>query len=187
MDKWGEINLHKIEEPSYFWGLFDELLDDQSEFICNKDTILEAYKNGNMYGLMVEETDGMYKNLENEDLFCHDMSGERQGYLLPCFCITNDSTAIIIWTHTRARRKGFATKLVNLLKIECVQLSLPESINFWKSCNIKMETEERKKREKPEQQEQFWDDINAGFFGWGLTESHPFYKTFLLWKEMKTE
>ena len=29
--------------------------------------------------------------------------------------------------------------------------------------------------------------FNAGFFGWGLTESHPFYKTFLLWKEMKTE
>ena len=87
MDKWGEINLHKIEEPRYFWGLFDELLDDQSEFIFNKDTILEAYKNGNMYGLMVEETDEMYKNLENEDLFCHDMSGERQGYLLPCFCI----------------------------------------------------------------------------------------------------
>ncbi len=50
-----------------------------------------------------------------------------------------------------------------------------------------METKERKKRENPEQQEQFWDDINAGFFGWELTESPPFYKTFLLWKEMKTE
>lgn len=108
-------------------------------------------------------TDEMYKNLENEDLFCHDMSGERQGYLLPCFCITNDSTALIIWTHTRARRKGFATKLVNLLKIECAHLPLPESINFWKSCNIKMEPEEVKKRGKPEQEEQFWDDINARF------------------------
>ena len=43
------------------------------------------------------------------------------------------------------------------------------------------------KIEKPEQHEQFWNDINAGFFGWELTESHPFYKTFLLWKEMKTE
>ena len=189
MDKWVKIKLHKIEEPIYFWGLFDELLDDQSEFICNKETILEAYKNGNMYGLMVEETDEMYEKLENEDLFCHDMSGERQGYLLPCFCITNDSTAIIIWTHTRARRKGFATKLVNLLKIECAQLPLPESINFWKSCkdDLTQKIKERKERKKIEQQEQFWNDINAGFFGWELTENHPFYKTFLLWKEMKKE
>ena len=49
------------------------------------------------------------------------------------------------------------------------------------------ETEERKKIKTPEQQEQFWNDINAGFFGWELTESHPCYKTFLLWKEMKKE
>ena len=41
------------------------------------------------------------------------------------------------------------------------------------------------KIEKTEQQ--FWNDINEGFFCWELTESHPFYKTFLLWKEMKTE
>ena len=45
----------------------------------------------------------------------------------------------------------------------------------------------RKKIKTPEQQEQFWNDINAGFFGWELTESHPCYKTFLLWKEMKKE
>ena len=48
-------------------------------------------------------------------------------------------------------------------------------------------TQKIKERGEIEQQEQFWNDINAGFFGWELTESHPFYKTFLLWKEMKKE
>ena len=41
-------------------------------------------------------------------------------YLLPCFCIQKINTAIIIWTHTRARRNGFAKKLVNLLNIQYV-------------------------------------------------------------------
>mgnify|MGYP000353751366 CR=1 FL=1 len=51
----------------------------------------------------------------------------------------NNNNAIIIWTHTRARRNGFAKKLVNLLNIQYAYNPLPESIDFWKACNIKSE------------------------------------------------
>ena len=133
MNDWGKIELVEMNSD-YFWYLFDELCDDKSGFLCNRTTILEAYKNGNLYGLQVEETHEMYKRGAAEDkIFCdHSM------YLLPCFCIKEDNKAIIIWTHTRARRNGFAKKLVELLKIEYAFKPLPDSIEFWKKCNIKL-------------------------------------------------
>ena len=55
MDDWGEIKLTKIESDD-FWCLFDELCNDNSGFIHNRATILEAYKEENLYGLRVNET-----------------------------------------------------------------------------------------------------------------------------------
>ena len=69
----------------------------------------------------------------NDDIFmCNSW------YLLPCFCIKENTNAIIIWTHTRARKMGFAKKLVELLRIEYAYKPLPDSIEFWKKCNVKM-------------------------------------------------
>lgn len=90
-----------------------------------------------MYGLEVEETHAMFEHLEHENLFCHDMFDMRQLYLLPCFCTTdNDTTAEIIWVHRRVRRKGLATKLVTLLRIESEFEPLPGSLPFWEACGI---------------------------------------------------
>jgi len=50
--------------------------------------------------------------------------------------IKENDEAIIIWTHTRARNKGFAKKLVELFKIKSAYNPLPESIGFWEKCNI---------------------------------------------------
>ena len=133
MNDWGEIKLTQIENGNDFWYLFNELLDDKSQFYHNKTTIVEEYKNNNLYGLRVDETSSMFKRGARADkIFI-----EESFYLLPCFCIKNNNTAIIIWTHTRARRNGFAKKLVNLLNIQYVFQPLPESIDFWEACNIK--------------------------------------------------
>lgn len=132
MEDWGEISLLKIDSND-FWCLIDELYDDNSGFRHNKSVILEAYKNGNLYGLTVKDTDSMYnRHAELYTVFC-----ENSLYLLPCFCVKENNKAIIIWTHTRARRNGFARKLINLLNIEYAWNPLPDSIAFWKACNIK--------------------------------------------------
>ena len=117
-----------------FWCLMEELSGAESGITCERSIILEAYKNGNLYGLSVIETDEMYKRRACEDkIFCHNTF-----YLLPCFCIKENDKAICIWTHTRARRNGFAKKLVELLQIENVYNLLQDSIEFWKKCNVKI-------------------------------------------------
>lgn len=132
MDDWGEIELIQIDDED-FWHLFDELLDDNSGFYNNRSTILEAYKKRNLYGLRVNETDKMYeRRAQIDNIFC-----KNSLYLLPCFCVKENNKAIIIWTHTRARKMGFAKNLVKLLHIEYAVNPLPDSIEFWKKCNVK--------------------------------------------------
>jgi hypothetical protein len=134
MEDWGKIKLEQIDSHD-FWCLFDELCDDISGFLNNRSTILEAYKNGNLYGLRVNETDKMYqRGARIDNIFC-----DNSFYLLPCFCVKENNKAIIIWTHTRARKMGFAKKLVELLHIKYAYNPLPDSLEFWKKCNIKLE------------------------------------------------
>ena len=131
MEDYGELQLDQINSED-FWCLFDELCNDNSEFLNNRSTMVEAYKNGRLYGLRVNETEQMYKRGAIMDiLFC-----DNTFYLLPCFCIKENNTAVIIWTHTRARHMGFAKKLVELLQIEYAYNPLPDSIEFWKKCNV---------------------------------------------------
>jgi len=137
MEDWGEIILEEINSEE-FWCLYDEILDDSSCFFNNRSTILEAYKNGNLYGLQVLETNKMYERGARMDkIFCRNYFNNC-WYLLPCFCVKQNNKAVIIWTHTRARKNGFAKKLVELLHIEYAYNPLPESIDFWKKCNVKI-------------------------------------------------
>jgi hypothetical protein len=132
MEDWGDIELIQIDSDD-FWSLFFELCNDESGFLHNRSTILEAYKHGNLYGLQVNETCKMLDRRARRDkIFC-----ENSWYLLPCFCVKENNNAIIIWTHTRARKMGFARKLVELLHIEYAYKPLPDSIDFWKKCNVK--------------------------------------------------
>lgn len=132
MGDYGEILMKKIISGNDFWALFDELVDDKSGFLYNRSIIIDAYKNGNLYGLEVTETDSMYRRCARSDsIFCFDTS-----YLVPCFCVIENENAIILWVHTRARRRGFGSKLVHLLGITYVPDPLPDSMDFWKACNI---------------------------------------------------
>ena len=133
MEDWGEIKLCQIDSDD-FWCLIDELYDDKSGFCHNRCTILEAYRSGNLYGLRVCETDIMYKNRKGDNnIFC-----KNSFYLLPCFCVKENDKAIIIWTHSRARKRGFAKKLVKLLHIKYADKPLPDSLDFWGKCNVKL-------------------------------------------------
>jgi hypothetical protein len=68
MDGWGEIRLTKIKESGDFWILMDELLAEYNQncrnkkpegFYCNRGSILDAYVEGKLYGLSVNETASM--------------------------------------------------------------------------------------------------------------------------------
>lgn len=134
MEDYGETYLEKIEDGRNFWDLFDELIDDISGFLNNRNYIVDSYKEGNMYGLRVTETDSMYqRHAAMDKLFC---SGS--FYLLPCFIIKEKDEAFILWVHTRARNKGLGTKLVELSKIKYVYNPLPESVGFWKKFDVKV-------------------------------------------------
>ena len=81
---------------------------------------------------LIEETDEMYRRgARGDPLLCRGSM-----YLLPSFCIKYGSTVDILWTHTRARGNGFATKLVRELGIECVRHPLQGSIGFWKKVGL---------------------------------------------------
>ncbi len=144
MENWGEIRLQKIDNCYYFWALYDEMCKDQGYgygWISN--TMLDAYKDGNLYGLLVPETEKMYRAGSYGDIGSHRdpiFAKESGTTLLPIFCIKEKqkekNIAVYIWTHPRARKMGFAKKLVKLLNIEYADDSTPDSIGFWKKCNI---------------------------------------------------
>lgn len=139
----GNIILKQIEDVCEFWCLFDELKIDCSE-IFDRETLLMAFKNGNMYGLEMDPDDEMYsiykdpKYIDNPQDHPIFASGDDYGSdsLLPCFCIKEGDRAHIICVHTRARNQGLGSKLVKLLEIKQVRNPLPESRAFWVKNNI---------------------------------------------------
>jgi len=144
---WGAPQLVSDLDAHDFWTLMDELVDDKSGFYHNRATLLDALKDGCLYGLCFSETDYMYDNLRTIREFpppflCH--GDECRQYLLPCFCmvdIKGGKKAKVIWTHTRARRRGFGTALVKNLGIEEVNKPVDGSQPFWEACGLWMQGE----------------------------------------------
>lgn len=134
----------KIERGSDFWCLMDELKDDDSGFLYNRGTLADAFRNGDLYGLRVTETNAMSRRRAyQDDIFCRN-----SFYLLPCFCVTwvekpdhidTHPAALFVWTHTRARRTGLAKTLIKGLGIECALNPLPQSLPFWAACGVNCE------------------------------------------------
>ena len=74
MNDWGEIKLNQIDTGDDFWSIIDEITDDHSGFLNNRNTLIDAYKKGDLYGLYVNETDKMYeRGARMDDIFCKNM------------------------------------------------------------------------------------------------------------------
>jgi len=143
MSDYGTTELHQIESVENFWALYDELIDDDSGFQYNRATLLEAFKNGNLWGLTIKETDSMFKRHAAEDPIFVKNNIAHTLYLLPCLCVLNSEgdKILIIWTHSRARRHGYAKILVEYLSIHTLLIPdrpLPESLPFWKACGYEL-------------------------------------------------
>ena len=143
MSDYGTTELHQIESVENFWALFDEIINDNSGFQYNRSTLLEAFKNGNLWGLTIEETDSMFKRHAWEDPIFIKNNITNTLYLIPCLCVLNNegNKILIIWTHSRARRCGYAKTLVEYLSVDTLLIPdrpLPESLPFWKACGYEL-------------------------------------------------
>ena len=127
------IDHHSLE---WFFVIQDELMQEWSEnerngcadkgFIHNQSIILEAFVQGNLYGLCMRETQSMYDNVTPDDP--HFMASERTGrqdYRFPVFCVLDEVAGkwragehviALLWVAPRMRRRGLGTLLVECLK-----------------------------------------------------------------------
>jgi len=134
---WGVAHLCKVQESSDFWCLFDELVQDVSGFVHNRETLLDAYRDGRMFSLRVDETHDMYRmGSRDHPLFAREHfygHGNLSWYMLPCFCIIDPADPAcpeIVWVHSRARLRGLARTLVDELNITKAYI-LDDSLPFW--------------------------------------------------------
>lgn len=131
---YGKLRYVTIESGDDFWRLLDALEDDKSGFIHNKSLIVERYRDRELYGLCVVETDSMFdRHALNDPIFI-----KGSWYMLPCFCtkLKGTNTVDMIWVHSKARRLGLGKALVNLLDIDSVHCPLEDALPFWESCGI---------------------------------------------------
>jgi hypothetical protein len=129
---YGDFAVKRITNGMDFWHLIDALMDDKSGFINNREVLVEAYRNSNLYGLVIEETEDMFERQAWMDpIFCPG-----SWYLLPCLCVASGKTAKIIWTHSTVRRHGMANKFINHLNLKRAESPLPNTLSFWQSCGI---------------------------------------------------
>lgn len=144
---WGALTVVRIDRSEDFWALFEELVDDASGFVANRITLLDAFKGGYLYGLVVTETADMHTNNvpPTDGLFCWSSNCSQQ-YLLPCLCVQMAKEAIVIWTHGRARRNGFARQFVCQLGIEYALSRLHGSQPFWEHIERTIWSQQRAKK-----------------------------------------
>lgn len=135
---WGEINVVKVQSGKQFVRLFDELKDcdkelpDGTGFHNNLSTLIDAYKDGDLYTLTVEENLEMSKAKTNTK---NPLFVKFGWYELPCMMVMDQNGACdILWVHRRARGMGFARKLVE--NVKCARGVLPSATGFWGTMDI---------------------------------------------------
>lgn len=149
---WEKLFVRVCEDESNFFAILDELFTEFCEsleesergegFYCNRNVLLEAYREKRMHLLFVHETDEIYKQKSRKDpLFCRGLFGNCSLYLLPAFLVTcgkGNKCVELLWVGARARRMGLATCLVETLKVKYTSHVLPASLPFWESTKVEI-------------------------------------------------
>ena len=112
--------LWKIDCASDYWYLMEELIDDESRFFHNRESLLDGMLKGDLYSLTSDD--------EKYEKF-------KKCFLLPCLCLRSGDRVDIVWVHSRARRNGLATDILKKLNIKKVNNPLPGSEKFWEKWN----------------------------------------------------
>jgi len=138
---WGPFVIQKLKNAQEYWAINDEILNDDDGFKHNRLSLLQHFKDDQMYGLFICENDFMFRErVYDNNILARDRFGREGGfYMLPCFCaVDDDNVAQFIWVHSRCQRLGFGTRMVNLLDITQAQRIMPSSEAFWTSCGVEV-------------------------------------------------
>lgn len=112
-----KLEVIQIETGDHFWDLMDALVDDNSGFVGNKRILVDAFKAGDLWGVMGE--DGV----------------------LPCLAVVDEGLTVhILWVHSSMRGRGLGSFMVSEMAIENVHHPLPESKGFWSKVGLQQES-----------------------------------------------
>lgn len=129
---YGDIILTKIENGNDLFALIEDDTTARGDPFDSRRVIANAFRDGDLYGLEVEETASMYnRSAWNDQIFIRNSL-----YRLPCFCIVDETEGVLLWVHPRARRLGLGSLLVEKLGITHVRQMLPGSEVFWGTCGV---------------------------------------------------
>ena len=126
-----EKTLEPIDQANHFFAIYDALLKHESDFLHNRDCLLEAWKRGGeLYTLQIKETQALFDDHDlrmNLALFAHPDNPTPASWLnLPIFCWRDHGGAcIMMWTAPHIRKLGLAKELLSLLGISRVYHVLP--------------------------------------------------------------
>lgn len=144
MPDYGPIIVQEIENFDDFWSLYDELIDENFIFSQNRSLMLQAFKDGKLFGIFITETDSMKSrnSFQQDPIFassCHQHIEMPRSLLVPGFCVKyNEDTAIMLWVHYRCRGLGLGKKFVQSLGIKNLSGSPTMwSVGFWERCGVK--------------------------------------------------
>jgi hypothetical protein len=110
---YGKIKIILITQPDFFWELKNELDNDmiKYDYCINIDLLINSYKYEELYGIMIDDTNSVYKKeLYNENIFCKNIE-----YLFPCLCIKSNNVITLLWTHPKIKRFRFEKKMIEIL------------------------------------------------------------------------
>ncbi len=108
----------------------DELQNDASPFWNNRAILLDAFVDKRLYGLKIED---LVEDQE-DPIFARSNDGIVAHRLLPCLCVVgkvDEESCEIVWVHTRARRLGIASAMLNQLFIQSAHNELEQAKPFW--------------------------------------------------------
>ena len=132
-----ERELVCIESASEMVTALDQLTADESDFLCHRDCLLDAWRKGNLYTMRIKETDQLFKDHELR-LALGNFLGVTPSWLnLPvlCWCIDGDDCKIL-WVAKHVRRLGLRRDLVRSLGIKRASHVLDQSRGFWERIGV---------------------------------------------------
>lgn len=116
-DDWGDFYIVDFQVDELL-KLFYLLNETGSGYFHNIHYLLECYRDNQLLGLAVEETDSMYKRgAKADEIFIN------YTYTLPCFFTYISGKIDLIWSHSKYKSLGLENKITKIMpegkKIEC--------------------------------------------------------------------
>jgi len=127
-----DFEVIKVPNEECFFSLLEEC--GPEGFYHNRTTLLRGYIKGNLYTVSIwcedqAVTDSMLSQYYGIPVWYY--KGYESHFILPCFCLMDGDACDILWVHERIQRRGFATKMLDALKVKKANCILPESRAFW--------------------------------------------------------